>query len=126
MSVLNEVEADHHAVKERFRVTLEKWLQLDDGVTWGNLELAITNANRENLNLQPLTTGKSYVYVVFYVCMLYIICYAVPPIQPEVVILPPTEPEVVTVPPMQPVIQSNSYLIQDNNIRLENGEFEIP
>ena len=27
-------------------------------VTWGNLELAITNANRQNLDLQPLTAGK--------------------------------------------------------------------
>ena len=57
-SVLDQVEADNHIQSERFRVTLEKWLQLNVGVTWGNLELAITNANRENLGLQPLTTGK--------------------------------------------------------------------
>ena len=57
-SVLDQVEADYHTMSERFRVTLEKWLQLNVGVTWGNLELAITNANRESLGLQPLTTGK--------------------------------------------------------------------
>ena len=44
--------------RECFRVTLEKWLQLNVGVTWANLELAITNASRESLGLQPLTTGK--------------------------------------------------------------------
>ena len=61
-SVLNQVEVDHHTMRERFRVTLEKWLQLNVGVTWGNLELAITNANRESLGLQPLTTGKECSY----------------------------------------------------------------
>ena len=59
-TVLDQVEADHHTVRERFRVTLEKWLQLNVGVIWGNLELAITNANRESLGLQPLTTGKNW------------------------------------------------------------------
>ena len=62
-SVLDQVEADYHTLSERFRVTLEKWLQLNVGVTWGNLELAITNANRENLGLQPLTTGKEYMII---------------------------------------------------------------
>ena len=60
-SVLDQVEADYHTMSERFRVTLEKWLQLNVGVTWTNLELAITNANRESLGLQPLTTGKENV-----------------------------------------------------------------
>ena len=41
-----------------FGVTLEKWLKMNVEVTWGNLELAITNANRQNLDLQPLTAGK--------------------------------------------------------------------
>ena len=61
-SVLDQVEADYHGLSERFRVTLEKWLQLNVGVTWSNLELAITNANRESLGLQPMTTGKNYIY----------------------------------------------------------------
>jgi len=57
--VLNQV-ASAHPMQDRecFRVTLEKWLQLNVGVTWENLELAITNANRESLGLEPLTTGK--------------------------------------------------------------------
>jgi len=57
-SLLDQVEADYHTLSERFRVTLEKWLQLNVGVTWENLELAITNANRESLGLEPLTTSE--------------------------------------------------------------------
>ena len=52
------MEADYHTLSERFRITLEKWLQLNVGVTWGNLELALTNANCESLGLHPLTAGK--------------------------------------------------------------------
>ena len=52
-------------MSERFRVTLEKWLQLDVRATWAGLELAITNANRKSLSLQPLsTTGKEYNYMI--------------------------------------------------------------
>ena len=37
--------------RECLRVTLWKWLQLDrDNATWQTLELAITNANREELD----------------------------------------------------------------------------
>ena len=63
-SVLDLV-ASAHPMQDRecFRVTLEKWSQLNVGVTWGNLELAITNANRESLGLQPLTTGKEYMII---------------------------------------------------------------
>ena len=59
-SVLDQVEADYHTQRECFRVTLDKWLQLNVGVTWGSLELAITNANRASLSLQPLTISKEY------------------------------------------------------------------
>ena len=59
-SVLDQVEADYHTLSECFRVTLEKWLQLNVGVTWANLELAIINENCQSLGLQPLTTGKEY------------------------------------------------------------------
>ena len=56
--------ASAHPMQDRecFRVTLEKWLQLNVGVTWANLELAITNANCQGLGLQPLTTG-AYVII---------------------------------------------------------------
>jgi len=62
--VLDQVASDHPMQnRECFRVTLEKWLWLNVEVTWGNLELAITNANRGRLGLQPLTTGKGYVHI---------------------------------------------------------------
>ena len=47
--------------RECFRVVLDKWLQLNNEVTWANLELAITNANRQILGFQPLTTSKECV-----------------------------------------------------------------
>ena len=57
--VLNEIASAHPmGDRECFRVTLEKWFDLNVEVTWGNLELAITNANRESLNIEPLTTSK--------------------------------------------------------------------
>ena len=61
-AVLDEVASAYPADnRECFRVTLEKWSQLNVGVTWGNLELAITNANRESLGLQPLPTSKRHI-----------------------------------------------------------------
>ena len=57
-SVLDEVEVDYHTQSERFRATLDKWLHLNVAVTWGNLELAITNANRCFIGIQSLTAGK--------------------------------------------------------------------
>ena len=58
-AVLDQVASAHPTdVRECLRVTLEKWLHLNVGVTWGNLELAITNANREDLGLQPFTASK--------------------------------------------------------------------
>jgi len=59
-SVVLDQVASAHPMQDRecFRVTLEKWLQLNVEVTWENLELAITNANRVNLGLQPLTTSE--------------------------------------------------------------------
>ena len=74
-SVLDQVEADYHSLSERFRVTLEKWLQLNVGVTWANLELAITNAIRDSLGLNPLSTGKENVSV--YVCVCVCVCVCV-------------------------------------------------
>ena len=47
-AVLDVVEANNkHSQTKCFRITLQKWLQMNVGVTWGNLELAITNANCE-------------------------------------------------------------------------------
>ena len=57
-----DIVASAHPMQDRecFREILEKWLQLNIEVTWSNLELAITNANRESLGLQPLAVGKDY------------------------------------------------------------------
>ena len=64
-TVLDQVASAHPTNhRECLRVTLEKWLKLNVGVTWDDLELAMTNANRENLDLQPLTTSKSCRYTV--------------------------------------------------------------
>ena len=68
-SVLDQVEADYQTLSERFRVTLEKWLQMNVGVTWANLELAITNANRESSGLQSLTTSKENRSMCVCLCM---------------------------------------------------------
>ncbi|XP_065900605.1 uncharacterized protein [Dysidea avara] len=55
-SVLDMIKGSHQTdQRECLRVTLWKWLQLDrDNATWQTLELAITNANREELDLPPL------------------------------------------------------------------------
>ena len=46
---LDNVEADYHEQRKRFEVTLRKWMKLaGDNATWDLLELAITNANRED------------------------------------------------------------------------------
>ena len=57
-SVIKQVEYDYRTARECFRAILERWLDLKVGVTWGNLELAITNANRVKLGYQPLEVGK--------------------------------------------------------------------
>ncbi|XP_065900570.1 uncharacterized protein [Dysidea avara] len=55
-TVLDVVAADHVTVRERFRVVLCNWLLLQgDNATWHHLEIAITNARREELGLNPLT-----------------------------------------------------------------------
>ena len=44
--------------KECFGSTLQTWLQQDLHATWSKLELAITNAKREQNNLDPLEKSK--------------------------------------------------------------------
>ena len=54
-SVLNTIEANNpqDAVK-RFEVVLDKWLKLAYKATWRELEVALTNANRMLLGLDPV------------------------------------------------------------------------
>jgi len=58
-SVLDNIEVDHHEQRKRFEVTIMKWMSLaGNNATWGVLELAITNANRADLSLEPLSECK--------------------------------------------------------------------
>ena len=57
-AVLNNIQSDCLMQKERFTVTLQKWLQQDTRPTWSTLELAITNARREELSLEPLKESE--------------------------------------------------------------------
>ena len=58
-SVLKNIARDHPMEeRERFRVTLDRWLEMDTDASWSTLELAITNANREKSGLDALDTSK--------------------------------------------------------------------
>ena len=58
-SVLRTIGKDHPMdERECFRVTLDRWLEMDPEATWSTLELAITNVNREKLGLDALDTSK--------------------------------------------------------------------
>ena len=61
--VLNMIQSDHPTEeRERFRVVLQKWLEQDTKPTWNTLELAITNAKREELTFEPLQESKIHNY----------------------------------------------------------------
>ena len=58
--ILDNIEADHPLQRECLEKTLDAWLKQDqDKATWGVLELAITNANRVKLALEPLQSLDS-------------------------------------------------------------------
>ena len=57
-AVLNNMQSDHCKHRENFTATLQKWLNQDVKPSWNTLELAITNAKREELNLEPLKESK--------------------------------------------------------------------
>ena len=57
-----KIIAQHNiTIAERFQEVLELWLLLNDHASWMHLEVAITNARRETLGLDPLTDGKSVI-----------------------------------------------------------------
>ena len=57
--VISVIQRNHPMdVEECFREVLQKWLRQDLRPTWSTLELAITNAVREGLDLHPLREGK--------------------------------------------------------------------
>ena len=54
-SVLKTVEKNNPLDAEGcFEEVLDKWLKLTPTATWRELELALTNANRLQLNLDPV------------------------------------------------------------------------
>jgi len=63
LAAIGMIEADKSSkIRECFRETLQKWLEMDTKATWHTLELAITNANRESLGLPKLSSSKSEQY----------------------------------------------------------------
>ena len=58
-AVLDTIDGESRSPRDCFRLTLDKWLQLNDNATWGELEFAITNANRQALNLEPIESLDS-------------------------------------------------------------------
>ena len=69
-AVLNVIQSDYSEQRERFRVTLQKWLEQDTRPTWITLELAITNAHREELSLAPLKESKK-IYIIIHICITF-------------------------------------------------------
>ena len=53
-AVLDMIQSDCPTQRERFATVLQKWLEQDSKPTWRTLELAITNARREELSLEAL------------------------------------------------------------------------
>ncbi|XP_065894838.1 uncharacterized protein [Dysidea avara] len=62
-SVLDNIQADYHEQRKCFEVTLSKWMKLaGNNATRGVLELAITNANHEDLSLEARSELKQIDY----------------------------------------------------------------
>ena len=53
-AVLDMIQSDCPSRREHFAAVLQKWLEQDSRPTWTTLELAITNARREELSLEAL------------------------------------------------------------------------
>ena len=53
-AVLDMIQSDCPTQRERFTAVLQKWLEMEGRPTWNTLELAITNARREELSLEAL------------------------------------------------------------------------
>jgi len=56
LDVIENENSKQH--KECFRIMLQKWLIQDVQTTWNTLELAITNAQRDDLSLDNLSESK--------------------------------------------------------------------
>ena len=68
--VLDMIQSDCPSRRECFTAVLQKWLELDLRPTWNTLELAITNARREELSLEALPESKLITYIWYIACLL--------------------------------------------------------
>ena len=57
-AVLDMIRADYPTRRDCFMATLQKWLEQAARPTWNALELAITNAHREEKDMKPLKESK--------------------------------------------------------------------
>ena len=57
-TVVDMIQGDHSTQRNRFMAALQKWLEQAARPTWNTLELAITNAYREEMDLKPLKESK--------------------------------------------------------------------
>ena len=60
--LLETIARDNSKYQECFRVMLQKWLIQDASPTWNTLELAITNAQRDDLSLDNLSESMLSMY----------------------------------------------------------------
>ena len=63
--------------QECFRVMLQKWLIQDVSATWNSLELAITNAQRDDLSLDNLSESKLPMYTMYVTHNYYVCTYSI-------------------------------------------------
>ena len=68
--LLETIARDNPKHQECFRVMLQKWLIQDVSATWNSLELAITNAQRDDLSLDNLSESMLTAYSIQYTVLL--------------------------------------------------------
>ena len=62
--LLDMIARNNSKEKECFRIMLQKWLIQDARPTWNTLELAITNAQRDELSLDNLSESMLYIAII--------------------------------------------------------------
>ena len=77
-TVIDMIKGDYSTQRECFMATLQIWLEQDVGPTWNALELAITNARREEQNLEPLNESKRILNCTASVILIATYCSASP------------------------------------------------
>ena len=54
LGVLDNIEANNQEVEKCLQKMLDKWLRSNRNTTWKTLEVALTNVNRLQLELDPV------------------------------------------------------------------------